>query len=171
MSCPSFARSVYDADGNPIGFLSSNGSLFQVDLTTGWNLSEKFYVGLNTTYQTIASGETFIAEGDLEDAKGDAATFMGLALYPKVSLSETFALGLRAEYLGVTNGHLGIFGLDADGKGSVMEYTLSGNYSVGNLTFIPEVRLDKTSEDSFLDPDGKATNIMPSLNLAAVYKF
>lgn len=161
----------YDGDGNPIDFLSSNGSLFQVDLTTGWNLGEKFYLGLNTTYQTVAAGETFVAEGDLQDSAGDAATFMGVALYPKVSLSESFALGLRAEYLGITNGHLGIFGLDADGKGSVMEYTLSGNYTVGNLTFIPEFRIDKTSEDSFFDADGKATKMMPSLNLAAVYKF
>jgi len=158
----------FDENGD---LITSAGNLFQVDLTTGWNLTEKFYLGLNTSYQTVAAGEGFISEGELQDLSGDAATFMGIALYPKVSLSESFGLGLRAEYLGVTNGHLGIFGLDADGKGSVMEYTLSGNYSVGNLTFIPEFRIDMTSEDSFSDADGKATNMMPSLNLAAVYKF
>lgn len=158
----------FDEDGE---LITSAGNLFQVDLTTGWNLGEKFYLGLNTSYQTIAAGEGFIAEGDLQDSDGDAATFMGVALYPKVSLSESFALGIRAEYLGVTNGHLGIFGVDDDGKGSIMEYTLSGNYSVGNLTFIPEFRIDMTSEDSFADADGKMTNMMPSLNLAAVYKF
>jgi len=162
---------VYDDNGTPIGFISSMGSLFQIDLTTGWNLGEKFYLGLNTTYQTVGAGEAFVAEGDLEDSDGDASTFMGFALYPKITLSESFALGLRAEYLGVTNGHLGIFGVDSDGKGSVMEFTLSGNYKVGGLTFIPEFRIDQTSEDSFLDADGKATNMMPSLNLAAVYKF
>lgn len=162
---------VRDEDGNAIGFMTSSGSLFQADLTAGWNLGEKFYIGVNTTYQTLASGERFVAEGDIEDANGDASTFMGFALYPKVSLSESFALGIRGEYLAVTNGHLGIFGLDADGQGSVMEYTLSGNYTVGNLTFIPEFRIDMTSEDSFLDADNKATNVMPSLNLAAVYKF
>lgn len=169
---------VYDEDGNAIGFITSNGSLFQVDLTTGWNLSEKFYLGLNTSYQTIAAGESFIAEGDLQDSGGDAAAFMGVALYPKMALSETFALGLRAEYLQVTNGHLGIFGTDEQdefgnetGTGSVMAVTVSGNYKVGGLTFIPEFRMDKTSENSFSDPDGKATDLMPSLNLAAVYKF
>ena len=169
---------VYDEDGDQIGFLSSNGSLFQVDLTTGWNLGEKFYLGFNTTYQTVAAGESFIAEGDLQDSDGDAATFMGFAVYPKITLSESFALGLRAEYFGVTNGHLGIFGTDEQdtagneiGKGSVMEFTLSGNYKVGGLTFIPEFRIDQTSEDSFLDADGNATNMMPSVNLAAVYKF
>lgn len=167
-----------DEDGNAIGFVSSSGSLFQADLTAGWNLGEKFYFGVNTSYQTIAAGEAFIAEGDIADADGDASTFMGFALYPKVTLSESFALGLRAEYLAVTNGHLGIFGTDEQdlsgneiGKGSVMEYTLSGNYTVGNLTFIPELRVDMTSEDSFADADGKMTNMMPSVNLAAVYKF
>lgn len=159
---------AFDENGQ---LIASRGALFQADLTTGWNLTEKFYLGLNTTYQTVAAGETFVAEGNLQDSDGDAATFMGVALYPKVSLSESFALGLRAEYLGVTNGHLGIFGVDSDGKGSVTEYTLSGNYTTGNLTFIPEIRIDMTSEDSFLDADGKATNMMPSLNLAAVYKF
>lgn len=164
-----------DGMGN---LITSAGSLFQVDLTTGWNLGEKFYLGLNTTFQSIAAGEGFIAEGDLQDADGDAASFMGVALYPKISLSESFGLGLRAEYLAVKNGHLGIFGTDEQdlfgneiGDGSVMEFTLSGNYTVGNLTFIPEFRIDMTSEDSFLDADKKATNMMPSLNLAAVYKF
>ncbi|MEO5602684.1 MAG: outer membrane beta-barrel protein [Cyclobacteriaceae bacterium] len=158
--------------------ISSAGSLLQLDLTTGWNLGEKFYLGLNTTYQTVAAGEAFIAEGTLANSVGDASTFMGFALYPKVTLSESFALGLRAEYFSVTNGHLGIFGTDDQdgfgneiGKGSVMEFTLSGNYKVGGLTFIPEVRIDQTSEDSFVDADGKATNMLPSLNLAAVYKF
>jgi hypothetical protein len=167
-----------DEDGNAVGFLASRGSLFQADLTAGWNLGEKFYLGLNTSYQTIAAGEAFIAEGDIADSNGDASTFMGFALYPKVTLSESFALGLRAEYLAVTSGHLGVFATDEQdlsgneiGKGSVMEYTLSGNYTVGNLTFIPEFRIDMTSEDSFADADGKMTNMMPSLNLAAVYKF
>ena len=103
---------------------------------------------------------------------------MGVALYPKVSLSESLGLGLRAEYLSVTNGHLGIFRTNEQdllgnetGKGSVMEYTLSANYRVGNLTFIPEFRIDLTSEDSFIDSNGTPASAMPSVNIAAVYKF
>ncbi len=53
--------------------------------------------------------------------------------------------------------HLGIIGLDDNGDGNVVEFTLSGNYKVGGFTFIPEFRIDKTSEDSFLDKDGDAT--------------
>jgi hypothetical protein len=161
---------VLDEFGNPV-LLTSNGALVQFDVTTGWSLTEKFYLGLNTTYQSVGAGQAFVSEGNVQNASGKAKTFMGVALYPKVTLSETFALGLRTEYMKTTNGHLGVFGQDANGDGSVMEFTLSGNYKVNGLTFIPEFRIDKTSEKSFYDADGKATDMMPSLSLAAVYKF
>jgi hypothetical protein len=149
----------------------SAGSLFQVDLTTGWNLSETFYLGFNTSMQSVAAGEFFGATGEVEDSDDDATSFFGAALYPKLTLSENFALGLRAEYFGIKKEHLGIITLDDDGDGSVTAFTLSGNYKVGGLTLIPEFRLDTTSEDSFLDKDGKETNAMASVLLAAVYKF
>jgi hypothetical protein len=155
-----------DADVDAIG-TTSNGTLFQADLTTGWNLSEAFYIGLNTSYQTVGEGEHVTANG-VEDRGNDASSFFGVAVYPKLTLSESFALGLRAEYFSVAKRHLQVIGLDAD----VVEFTLSGNYKVGGLTFIPEVRIDKTSEDSFYksgDTDPK--DMMATLNLAAVYKF
>ncbi len=172
------AQYIYDDGGNVIGLNSSAGSLFQVDLTGGWNLGETFYLGLNTSYQSVAAGEAFNEEGQLEKLDADATSFVGVALYPKVSLSDAFALGVRAEYFSVANGHLGIFGTDEQdpmgneiGKGSVMEFTLSANYRIGNLTLIPECRMDVTSEDSFVDSNGKATRRLPSANFAAVYKF
>jgi Putative beta-barrel porin-2, OmpL-like. bbp2 len=151
--------------------ITSAGNLFQADVTLGYNLSETFYLGVNASYQTVATGEEFTAPGNIVDTQGDASSFVGFALYPKLTLSESFALGLRAEYFSVMEGHLDIIGLDDNGDGNVVEFTLSGNYKVGGFTFIPELRIDKTSEDSFLDKDGDATDMMPSLTFAAVYKF
>ncbi|HYG17591.1 MAG TPA: outer membrane beta-barrel protein [Ohtaekwangia sp.] len=154
-----------DGDGD-----ESAGALFQVDLTTGYNLSETFYLGFNASYQTVGEGEVIVGD-DVEDLGNDATSFVGFAVYPKLTLSETFSLGLRGEYFSIKKGHLGIFGLDDEGDGNVIALTLSGNYKVGDLTLIPEIRMDKTSEDSFLKKDGEATDMMPSLTLAAVYKF
>jgi hypothetical protein len=92
-------------------------------------------------------------------------------LYPKFTLSENFALGLRGEYFSIKKGHLEIIGLDNNGDGNVMEFTLSGNYAIGNLMLIPEIRLDKASEDSFLKKDLEPTDSMISMLLAAVYRF
>jgi hypothetical protein len=149
----------------------SAGALFQGDLTLGFNLSDNFYLGLNTSLQSVATGEEFDAAGDVVDVDGDPSSFFGVAVYPKVTLSESFALGLRAEYFSIKNGHLGIIGLDEEGDGNVIEFTLSANLKAGGLTFIPEVRVDMTSEDSFYNKDFEVKDMMPSLNLAAVYKF
>jgi hypothetical protein len=154
--------------------IESAGSLFQADVTTGYNLSDKFYIGVNTSYQTIASGETFTAEGEVDDLDGDATSFFGFAVYPKVTVSESFALGLRAEYFALQKGHLadyGIIGRDDKGTGNVMAFTLSGNYKVAGLTIIPEVRMDQASEESFLNKDYEGSKSLASFTLAAVYKF
>ncbi|HTF20244.1 MAG TPA: outer membrane beta-barrel protein [Chryseolinea sp.] len=163
-----------DADVDPDG-ASSAGTLFQADVTTGWNLSEAFYLGLNASYQMTGEGET-VNGNSVDDAGNDNSSFAGVAVYPKLTLSENFALGLRAEYFMVKNQHLNIFGLDDDGDGNVIEFTLSGNYKVGGFTFIPEFRIDMTSEDSFiktkdLQNGSVDQTLLPSLNLAAVYKF
>jgi hypothetical protein len=152
-------------------FITSAGTLFQGDITLGFNLSEKFYLGFNASHQSVGTGEAFVGPDQIEDLDGDPSSFTGFAVYPKVTLSETFSLGLRAEYFSVKNYHLDIFTLDENGDGSIMEFTLSGNLKAGGLTFIPEFRIDMASEDSFLDADDKVTDMMPSLNLAAVYKF
>jgi hypothetical protein len=151
----------------------SAGKLFQGDVTLGFDLTETFYLGFNASLQSTAVGE-LESNGNIIDATGDPSSFVGFAVYPKLTLSENFGLGLRAEYFSVKNGHLGIFGLDNNGDGNVMAFTLSGNYKAGGLTIIPEVRIDKTSEDSFIKYKNNVAepkDLMPSLTLAAVYKF
>lgn len=158
-----------DTDVNVDGD-DSAGSTFQIDLTTGWNLGDKFYLGFNASMQSTAVGEVMVGT-EIQDLEGDASSFVGAAIYPKVTLSESFALGIRAEYFAVKNDHIPSFTTDAEGDGSVIGLTFSGNYKAGGLTIIPEIRLDTTSEDSFAKKDGEITNSMTSFLLAAVYKF
>jgi hypothetical protein len=159
-----------DDNGDPI---SSYGSLFQADITASFNITETFSVGVNASYQTIGAGEIFIGPGEIEDIDADASSFLGFAVYPKVTLSESFALGLRAEYFSTDNYHplASPIGYDDEGAGNVIALTLSGNYKVGGLTIIPELRFDKGSEDNFIDGDNEFTDSMLSATLAAVYKF
>ncbi len=154
-----------DADGT-----TSMGNLFQVDVTGGWDLSETFYLGVNATYNQTSAGEV-VNGNSVDDLDGDPGSFMGVALYPKLTLSENTAIGLRLEYFAIRNNYLQLFTLD-NGDGDVMDLTLSLNHTIGNLTFIPEIRLDKTSDDSYFTKDfDDVTDTMVSLNFAAVYKF
>ena len=138
----------------------ASGKLFQVDLTGGYDFSDAVYLGFNAT--------------TLDD---DGSGFSGVALYPKLTLSDAFAVGLRGEYFMMKSGYLvaadssSPVAYDADGDGNVMAFTLSGNYSVGNLTLIPEFRMDMQSEEWYLDKDGGPTKSLNSFLLAAVYSF
>lgn len=164
-----------DSDGE---LNSSVGTLFQADLTLGYNLGEKFYLGFNTSYQSIAPGQVVtgnIVDGfEIEDAGGDATSFVGFAVYPKFIFSETASLAIRGEYFSVKKGHplASPIATDDEGNGSVIELTLSGNIKAGPLTLIPEFRIDKMSEDFFLNKDeDDFTDMMGTFTFAAVYKF
>lgn len=146
---------------------------FQVDLTTGWTFGN-FFIGLNTTYNSFSGYKFYSADvnGDIEeDETSDAFGYLGVALYPQYSFSDAFALGLRTEYFSEFEGGFGIIGgYDADGSASVIATTLSANVKAGNLTFIPELRIDSFSED-VVPNDDEATNIGVTALLAAVYSF
>lgn len=124
---------------------------FQVDLTGGWDVSDALYVGVNAT-----SASDY---------------FSGAALYVQSPLSASFKLGLRGEYF-QDNG-LGLFELDE----SVIGLTLTGNYTAGNLTIIPEVRLDSYSQENYVVTDvpesgnPKYASSLSSFLIAAVYSF
>lgn len=132
---------------------------YQIDLTAGWDLTDALYFGVNAT-----------------TAKDN---FAGAAIYLQNAFSDDFGLGLRGEYF-VDKG-LGLLPEDE----SVIDLTLSANYSVGNLTIIPEFRVDLmsadkesafvTSADGF-DAAGNLINPkygknLSSFTLAAVYTF
>ena len=59
---------------------SSSKATFQIDLTGGYDLSEKFYLGVNSTYNDT-----------------DGSGFYGVALYPQYSFGKLSA-GVRTEY-------------------------------------------------------------------------
>lgn len=155
-------------------------ALTQIDLTTGWDVTDAFYAGLNFTVNSTPSA----VDGD------DASSYLAAGLYLQYSLSDDFALGFRGEYLAESNGGYDIVGgyntnlYDTDGNASIIDLTLSANYKVGDLTLIPEVRIDMISENEVggvtynawsgkPDSDGvvEGTNSLISLGLAAVYAF
>ena len=80
---------------------------------------------------------------------------------------------MRAEYFAETEGGAGAIGAyDAEGDASVFAVTLTGNYTVGDLTIKPEFRLDSGSEEgTFIDNDLAASKSLSSFVLAAVYSF
>lgn len=121
---------------------------FEIDYTGGFDLSDSFYLGINGAY-----------------ADNDGNGFAGVALYPQVKASETATFGLRGEYFTEL-----VDGLDDEA--SVFATTLTGSFTVEDLTIKPEVRLDAWSNDEpFLDNDGDPSKSLSTFLIAAIYSF
>ncbi len=143
---------VQDVNGNLVD--TDIESLFQIDYTGGFDVSDSFFLGINASYQDT-----------------DGTGFTGVALYPQFTTSDHFAIGLRGEYFAETGFFGAIGGTDADGDANVIALTLTGSATIGDLMIKPELRLDSASEDVFLDGDLQPQGSLASFILAAVYSF
>jgi len=123
-----------------------------LDLTTAYQITSAFKLGLNGADYTPAHG---------------GGGYDGVALYPQLAVSKIVTLGLRGEYFNekaITGGT----------SKNVTEATLTANIKSGPLTFIPEVRLDtfgKLDYSSFTNSNGAPTKSASQFVLAAVYAF
>ncbi len=153
-----------------INLLTGSASGTIVDLTTAYQITPKFKLGLNVA-----------------DFSGtvDETGFTGFALYPSYAVSDKFSLGLRAENFSVkklgspfstptTDGSFSNVTADQ----SVTAFTLSANLKSGGLTFIPEFRMDSGSKNMFKDSNYNSitNNVLASksasqVTLAVVYGF
>ncbi|MFI0428729.1 porin [Mariniflexile sp. HMF6888] len=130
-------------------------SFTEVDFTGGFDVTDSFFLGINAAHLSY------------ED---NAGGFTGGALYPQLALSDTFTLGLRAEYFDQeVNPDFDPIGTGMDS--SVFATTLTASFAIDNLTIKPEIRLDSASDDAFLDNDLAGTKSLSSFVLAAIYSF
>jgi hypothetical protein len=141
----------------------------QVDLTAAFALGDKFTLGVNSTVKNIATEST----EDIDDV-----SWYGGALYLGFAATDNFTIGLRGEYF--NDGADAVFDksvlTEAVDEVSVFATTLSANIKIGELTLIPEFRLDSASADVFevATDDGAAAEFSassPRFIFAAVYGF
>ena len=135
--------------GQYLNFLAGDGN-FQVDYTGGLDLSDETFLGVNATWNK-----------DL---------FSGAALYVQQAFSDEFSLGIRGEYF-MDVADVVLAG-DPTKDENVIDITVSANYAVGSLTFIPELRVDAFSEDIVTPKTGDAPQgMLASFVLGVVYSF
>ena len=133
-----------------LSFVSSQDAT-NIDFVTSFDITDTFDMAVN------------IHKADYEDTDfpGPGNGFTSVSLYPQFESSEDWTWGMRLEYIAFDD-----FVTD-----NVITPTLTANYSVGNLTIKPELRLDVSEEDIFYDNDGDLSSNLSSFMLGAVYSF
>ena len=140
------------------GSYNSRFSVTQFDAVLTATVTDKFSVGYNGTFQTMKP------EGL------SSGTWWGSAVYLNLDPSTKFGITLRGEYFDNKDSVVGA-GTPLSGA-NVFDLTLSPNFRIGNLTIIPELRLDAGNADIFQKSDG-ITGIKSTVTglLAATYHF
>lgn len=135
------------------------------DLTTTYQLTEKFFVGANAAFGSQT--------GDYQGRTvSDTKTWGGVALYSNYAFSSTFGLGVRYETFDNSAGSR--FLVAADGSGtSVNSFTVTANVTAadGHLLLKPEFRVDSYNKDQFYDDKGGLKSSQATLGMAAIFKF
>ncbi|MEQ9230015.1 MAG: outer membrane beta-barrel protein [Cyclobacteriaceae bacterium] len=138
--------SVAPVDGWDIYLNYLGGSLFQQwDVTTGYQISDPLYLGLNVS-ENLNYG-------------GDETGFFGIAGYAQYAITDATSLGVRYE------------NFDDKDTATYSSFTFSLNIVEGPLTIIPEFRFDTADQDVFLDSDAAATDGFSQFGIGLVYSF
>jgi hypothetical protein len=142
---------------NYMGTYGGTFSMTQFDLVLTGTITDKFSIGYNGTIQASKTDST------------SSKSWWGSAVYLNVDPTSAFGITLRAEYFDNTKAIVGV-GTPIEGT-SVFDVTLSPNFKVGNLTIIPELRLDAGKDEIFEKGDGTGTKTTVTGILAATYHF
>jgi hypothetical protein len=165
------------SDDTYLSYLAQNGTISPIftdysrhlfDLTTNFQVTDKFYLGLNAAYgfYSFATKE----QGDEELIKGSfnktSPDWGGVAIYTNYAVSDVFGIGVRYEhfedknkvrYLQTVNNSLTI--------------TTPITLAAGKLVVKPELRIDTTPIKYYEDSAGEGTNSQQTLGVAFIYKY
>lgn len=141
-------------DTQSASFYTTNATQFDVVATK--KVNDKFSLGFNGTYRMLADD----VDSELD---GNWFSLIGYASY---AAKENLSLAYRLEYFNRDEVLTGV-----DGGISIIGNTLSLNYKSGNLTFIPEIRFDSSSEDIFSDSDAAPVGSNAYILFGTTYSF
>ena len=139
-----------------VNYQGSYGGSFsttQFDAVVTAAVTDKFSIGYNGTVQSVKPDGM------------SSISWWGSALYLTTDPTAAFGITLRGEYFDNTKAVVGA------PPTSIFDLTLSPNFRVGNLTIIPELRLDAGKDEIFEKSDGTPTKTTVTGILAATYHF
>ncbi|MGN6247107.1 MAG: outer membrane beta-barrel protein [Ginsengibacter sp.] len=128
-------------------------SVTQFDLVLTDAVTDKFSVGYNGTVQSVKA------------KSASSSSWWGSALYFTVDPTSSFGITLRTEYFDNKKAVV------AASATSIFDVTLSPNFRVGNLTIIPELRVDAAKDPVFKKNDASPVKSTFTGLLAATYHF
>ena len=135
------------------GTYGGSFSISQFDIVLTDAVTSKFSLGYNGTVQTA------------KPKGASSSSWWGSAVYITADPTTAFGITLRTEYFDNKKTVV------SAPPTSIFDVTLSPNFRIGNLTIIPELRLDAARDPVFEKNDNSSTKSTVTGILAATYHF
>ena len=139
-----------------------------VDLTTNYQLTPKFYLGLNAAYGRYSFNTKSVAESDFCADKYGSTTpdWGGVALYTNYAFCDVVGLGLRYEYF--EDQHAVRY---LQTRNQSLTLTAPVTLGAGKLLLKPELRYDHASSPYYENALGQGVKDQTTLGMAFIYKY
>src|SRR6185369_15583523 len=140
------------------------------DLTTGYQITSKFYLGLNAAYGWYTFDDGTYAADIITAYKSLKPSWGGVAGYVNYAISDVVGIGARYEYFSDK------YGVRYIGTTST-SLTITAPITVadGHLIMKPELRIDNATAvngvNYYEDKDGQPTSSQQTLGMAFIYKY
>ena len=163
---------------NYIGGYSDDGALktagiesysrHLIDLTTGYQITDKFYLGLNAAYgkysfKTDNAVDEAVIRGKFNDKT--SPSWGGVAFYANYAISDVIGIGARYEHFDDKNKTRYITSVN-----NSLTITAPITLAAGKVILKPEFRHD-ASDNYYEDKDGNRVNSQNTLGMAFIYKY
>ncbi len=150
----------------------TTGTYSIYDLTTTYQITPKFFLGLNAAFGSQTGGYQQLNPYFTGTYVNNATTWGGVAVYSNYAFTDKFALGARYEVFDNTGGARALVAADGSGV-KVNSLTVTGNLTIadGHVLLKPELRIDSYNKNKFIDGDGKLVKSQTTLGMAAIFKF
>ncbi len=137
--------------GGKEDFVMPGNNVHLVDFTTGYQITDKFYFGVNAAYGLMSNPDTAVKSMNrvITESHGakESLDWWGFALYPNFQLTDWLGIGLRYEYFEDTYGirYMATPGLTNNSLTLTTPITLANGF----FTFKPEVRYDGATQEIY----------------------
>jgi hypothetical protein len=150
---------------NPI-FTDYSRHLF--DITTNFQVTEKFYLGLNAAYGWYKFSSSSANEAVIKARFNDKTSpdWGGIAFYTNYAVSDAFGIGVRYEHFEDKNKVRYLASVN-----NSLTITTPITLASGKLVVKPELRLDTSTDEYYEKSDGSRTNSQSTLGVAFIYKY
>lgn len=150
----------------PTAFSNYQRNLF--DVTTNFQVTPKFYLGLNAAYGWYKfHTDSNVDKNVVSDKFGsNTPSWGGFALYSNYAISDVIGVGIRYEHFEDTHG-VRYF----QATNNSLTITTPITLAAGKLQLKPEFRLDTTPGNYYENSRGEAVGSQSTLGVAFIYKY